>query len=117
MPKSAGIRVPRTKRELRDKILSYGFSGDFRELAPDPKQVRIRPIGSNAIEVDFLDADLGYQIVIRRPRGENQRTSVSLTQGKVVPKTANKKIVTTEVEPEEPAASVVKMRKRQKVSA
>lgn len=68
MPKRS-IRSPRTKAELLDKIMSYSFTGDLRNLAPDPSQAVIRRTRQNAIELDFHDTDSHFEIVVRKPRG------------------------------------------------
>lgn len=62
MPK----RDPKTKEQLLDRMLSYDFNGDIRQLGAEP--ARIERIGANALRLTFPDTDTVFDLTVHRPR-------------------------------------------------
>lgn len=71
MPKSIGPRAPRTKTEFLNRILSIDFNGDLRDLFPEGVNVE-RSRGHSVMLVAKNDPDARFQIVVRKPRTEEQ---------------------------------------------
>lgn len=65
-PKSAG---PRSKEELLNKMLSYDFSGDIRELGEGARIERVSP---NTMRLTFPEIDRVYEISVHIPREEKK---------------------------------------------
>lgn len=59
-------RDPRTKEELLDRMLSFDFDGDIRNLGVEPAMlVRTK---ANALNLVFPSTGTIFELVIRRPR-------------------------------------------------
>lgn len=68
MPRSSNHN-PRTKRELRDRLISFASAPLWRSLSENPDAMQVKPQGSTTIGVDFPDSG-HFEIVIRKPRAE-----------------------------------------------
>lgn len=62
-------RDPRTKEEFLNRLLSYDFSGDIRDLAID-RNLIIKRAGANVLDLHFPASDQHFQLVVRKPRTE-----------------------------------------------
>lgn len=66
-------RDPRTKEELLDRMMSFDFDGDIRNLGAE--QATIVRTAPNRIELRFKDRT--YELQVRIPREEGQRPAES----------------------------------------
>lgn len=63
-------RDPRTKEELLNRMLSYDFTGDIRDLGEQPASiVRESP---NSLLLTFPASGVTFELVVRRPREFSQ---------------------------------------------
>jgi hypothetical protein len=72
LQEGAGVRPgrrkdPRTKEELLDRMMSFDFSGDIRDVGV--KRATIQRLAPNRISITFPDSGITYELVVRRPRG------------------------------------------------
>ena len=58
-------RDPRTKEELLNKMLSYDFSGDVRELGEGPQIERVAP---HVARLVFPRSGKVYDLTVHKPR-------------------------------------------------
>lgn len=63
-------RDPRTKEAVLDRMLSYDFTGDIRDIGAET--ARLTRTGANRMLMTFPATGITYELVIRRPRAENR---------------------------------------------
>lgn len=63
------VRIPKTKRDIVDRILSIDFSGDVRKLDTDPDKVRLQRVRANAFELVFSNGQK-FVFSVSKPRTE-----------------------------------------------
>lgn len=64
-------RDPRTKEELLNRMLSYDFDGDIRNLGEETARlVRVAP---NRLELQFPATGRCYELAVKLPRGSQPR--------------------------------------------
>lgn len=61
-----GKRDPRTKEELLNKMLSFDFNGDIRDLGAEPATVQRQ--GPNSLLLKFPASGAVFEVSIHRPR-------------------------------------------------
>lgn len=59
-------RDPRTKEEFLDRMLSFDFDGDIRNLGVETATVQ--RLGPNALRLKFPDSDQVFDLTIHKPR-------------------------------------------------
>lgn len=64
-------RDPRTKEELLDRMLSFDFDGDIRNLGAEP--ARLSRTGPNRLELKFPISGRCYELAIKLPRDAQPR--------------------------------------------
>lgn len=64
-------KEPKTKEQFLNRMLMSDFSGDIRDLAAD-RNVQIRRVSANVLDLHFLASDQHFQLVVRKPRSEEQ---------------------------------------------
>lgn len=61
-------RDPRTKEELFDRMLSFDFDGDIRNLGEE--QARLRRLAPNRLELFFPASGRVYELAVKIPRDQ-----------------------------------------------
>lgn len=64
-------KEPKTKAQFVDRMLMSDFSGDLRDLAAD-RNVAIRRVTDNVLELAFQGSGRKFQLVVRKPRTPEQ---------------------------------------------
>jgi hypothetical protein len=62
-------RDPRTKEEVLDRMLSYDFDGDVRNVGAE--QARLTRTAANKLLLTFPATGITYELEVHRPRAEN----------------------------------------------
>jgi hypothetical protein len=57
---------PRTKADLVDRLLSQAFTGDLRDIAKDPKQVKVDRIKPHVVSLKIADNE--FLLAIHKPK-------------------------------------------------
>lgn len=72
-------RDPKTKGEVVDRLLSFDFEGDIRQIGAEP--ARLERTGAQSFRVTFPASDRTYEFVVRIPRDEEKLETRRAGQG------------------------------------
>ncbi len=64
------MRSPVSKAELVNRLFSFDFSGDWRNLGPSVNIERVKP---NAVKLTFPDTDRAFVLSVSMPREDNAK--------------------------------------------
>lgn len=75
-------RDPRTKSELVNRMMSYDFTGDFRNIGEEG--VNVVRVASNKVQLHFKASGQQFELVVRKPaptrQGINTRAVGEITR-------------------------------------
>lgn len=66
---------PKTKREVVDRLLSYDFEGDIRQIGETP--AKLERTGAQSFRVTFPESGRTYEFLVRIPRDAEEKVAAS----------------------------------------